>query len=232
MFKNKRYFSVAAAIIILVVVFVYATNDNESYDVDIVSQIDTNVSEELTEAIENQLNVALAGIEAAEAEGERPDLNLYTLAAGNAKALGYLEQAKEIYEAYFEYNSINPVAWSNYAQVLMQMGDYDGAEQAYLVTLGFDDATEGYYMAYVRLLEKMGDRDDDIETVLVTAVDQLGQTHSLMVALAEWYVEHGQCERAIDHYEVAATLSGGGELQEVIESDIETVQETCVEVEE
>ena len=59
MFKNKRYFSVAAAIIILVVVFVYATNDNESYDVDIVSQIDTNVSEELTEAIENQLNFAL-----------------------------------------------------------------------------------------------------------------------------------------------------------------------------
>ncbi len=221
----KKISFILALIVIVVAGYLIFKAANPYYG--LVTEIEVQSDEATVEYLGQQLEQSLLAIDAAHQSGETPDINLYINAASNAYYLGDLVQAREIYEEYFEYNAINPAAWNTYGNILYKMEDWDAAEEAYreAVELG---PMEEFYMDLVRVLTKDPERVDEIEEVLKEAVEVLGQTHSLMVNLGEWYWEQGDCDRATAHYNVALTLAGSEALEEAIQKDIDEIEETCV----
>lgn len=188
--------------------------------------MEVDIDDQLRDFLERQLSVYQAALAAYESVGGQPDLSLYTLTAFNAKHLGDLALAKEIYEQYFEVHTTNYAAYDSYGSVLRRMGDLEGAEDAYRKAISLNNDTEDYYMDLVRVLEEMG-RDAEVEDVYKDAIKEVGQTRSLLVGLAEWYADHGYCEDAISHYEVALQLAEDEGIAEAIEEDIAEVEESC-----
>jgi tetratricopeptide (TPR) repeat protein len=196
----------------------------------LVTHMDVQSSPETVATLEQQLTQALASIKAAKDAGERPDLDLYEIAGTNAYYLGNLSQAREIYEEYFSENSINPAAWNTYGNILYKMEDWANAEEAYRTALNLTPMEE-FYRDLINVIERDESRDAEIESLLLEYIDTLGQTQWVMVELGKWYADHGQCEKAIDHYEVALTLArkNNGPV-ESIQQDIELIEQNCVEV--
>ena len=108
------------------------------------------------------------------------------------------------------------------------MEDWDKAEEAYRAAVDLSPMEE-FYMDLVRVISKDSERADEVKEILEEAVEVLGQTRSLMVNLAEWYWEQGDCERAIAHFNVAKTLAESDSLVDAVQADIDEVEETCVQ---
>ena len=88
---------------------------------------------------------------------------------------------------------------------------------------------EEYYRDYIVLLDRYypeGERDDDELAALKAGVAEVGQTPWFMVNLGDWYYEHGQCDDAETHYEVAMALAPDIES---IKEDYEIVRARCVD---
>ena len=195
----------------------------------LVTEMEVQSTPEVISQLEQQKATALASIQASIEAGERPDLNMYELAAQAAYYLGDLVSAREIYEEYFTENAINPSAWNTYGNILVRMEDWQSAEVAYKTALALAPAEE-YYRDLIKVIARNQERAPEVEVLLLNYIDTLGRTQWVMVSLGDWYAQQGQCEKAIDHYKVALSIArdAGGDITP-IEQDIESVEQNCVE---
>ena len=183
------------------------------------------LDEATREYFEQRLETTKAAIAAAEASGEEVDLDLYLSAASDAYSLGDLVQAREMLEKQLEGNSLNFVAWNNYALILEAMGDYDAAETAFRKTLEIEQGIEKYSIDYADFLrEHFPERREDLKAILEANLALGGQTVWNMVALAEWYAEGGECQKAVDHYEVAVVLDP---KNQALKDDMAALEASC-----
>ncbi len=223
------------AFFIVVVTAIYGIDQKMNPYRGLVTSIEVQSDEETVFILQSELDTWLAGIEASEKAGEQPNLNLFTLAATNAYYLGDLVQAREIYEAYFEYNNINPVAWNNYGNILKKMEDYEKAEGAYMRAIELDADLEEYYRDLIDLYEDVWpeERNDDIKEILEINVSISGQTQWNMVSLAKWHIRNNDCVRAVDYYKIALALAmNATESQDIIDNlnaDIDATKTACTE---
>ncbi|MFA6131268.1 MAG: tetratricopeptide repeat protein [Patescibacteria group bacterium] len=238
--KKRRLFAYGILLLILILVGTFAVLDKVSnspsikyHGLNLTSEVE--MDDATRTLLENRLSTeqsALASqIEAAGGKNTDADLvdwNLYELIAWDAYMLGDLVTAREIYEAYFELNTINNTAWNNYGNVLEYMGDTEKALDAYYQALTLSPMEE-YYRDYLNLFSQDnedGAKDQEILAILQDGVNRAGQTSWFMVMLAEWYLEHGDCESGLDHYEVAKSLDPENET---LLADIATAEARCAE---
>lgn len=192
--------------------------------------LNTTMQVEMDEATrayaETQLKTSQASLAAAQAKGGEIDLNLYATVAHYAYIIGDLVTAREALEAELKGNPINYGARNSYGSVLEKMGDYSGARKAYEQALA-DSAGQGPEALYVSLLDLLlahfPTERDAAKTLLETSVTKKGQSSWNMMQLGRWYLAEGDCQRAIDHYTVAKTLSPknqsiADELQQIVQS--------------
>lgn len=192
-----------------------------------ITQAEVDLDETTRYYFENRIAVGEAAIKAREEVGQEDLLILFAIAS-DASFVGDLEKARTNYEAYLQVNPINYTIWTNYAGVLEDMGDVDGAELAYLQAIDIA-ATEDHFGRYLRFLKynyQDGSRDEDILATLELALETFGQKEWIMMDLGEWYEDHGECTRAINHYEVAQQVNPSNES---IQKDIDRVRTQCKE---
>lgn len=158
------------------------------------------------EQVTRRMAVTRSALDIARENNEDPDLNLYMVYAFDASLLGDLVLARETYEEFFEYNAINGAAWSNYGRILANMGDDELALNAFAQAITLEHKEADYRSSYELLRERF-EKHAEAKALLEEAVQYIGQTPWLMVALGEWYREQGDCAQAIAHYEVAVSLT-------------------------
>ncbi len=148
------------------------------------------------------------GIAATIAKGDKPDLDLIFGVAYDAYASGDLVKARTYVEEELAGNPINYAAWNFEGTVLEAMGDYRGALTAYKKAMDSGVNVEEYYRDYVTMLEAHFPAEQaEIKAGLEKSVNDIGQTSWNMVELAHWYNANGDCQRSIDHYNVAVVLA-------------------------
>ncbi|MBT4856804.1 tetratricopeptide repeat protein [Candidatus Uhrbacteria bacterium] len=223
MTKKNTLFVVA--VLVLIVIFGIQWQGGTTSQ-ELVTQVDVQIEDDLRFFIENELNVWESALAAHDRVGAEPDLNLLLLVAFNAKHLGNLELAKETYDRYFETHTTNYTVYSNYGSVLRLMGDLEGSARAYRQAIALDPDIEAFYMSLVRVLDEMG-LHEEVEDVYKDAINEIGQTRALLVALAEWYEEQGDCEKAISHYEVAFDLAETEGIADAVAKDLAAVEASC-----
>ena len=226
---QKIQFLMGLVIVGLVVYGIVLWQDNAKY-AGLVTHEDTGLTAASRSYIEGQLNTAQAALAAQiSATPDDVDLDLYMTAAWHAAALGDLVLAREIYEDYFTLHAINAAAWNHYGSILMRMEDYVVAEEAFRTAGELAPSEENYrdLITAVGNTAPDGTRDDEIKLILEAGVINVGQTPWFMTELASWYLNHGDCDRAIDHYEVAKGLLPVG--NEAILQDLQAAKERCAE---
>ena len=222
---TRKTITFLLAIVVLLTVFGWEWKQSH-LQVDLVEYIDVQIDESLAQFLMSQLHVWQAAIAAQEAVSSEPPLDLYLLAAFNAKNLGDLAAAKDFYDRYFLSHKINFVAYDNYGRLLRQMGDLPGAEVAFRRAIELDPGIEAYYHDLARVLMEQGE-DEALEQLYKDAITHVGQTRALLVALAQWYEGVGDCERAVTHYEVARQVAENAEMAQAIQEEIDRVEESC-----
>ncbi|MBU1126656.1 MAG: tetratricopeptide repeat protein [Patescibacteria group bacterium] len=227
--ETRRQIVFAIAFTIFVVALVYAglanSNAIKYRGLTLVEEIQMDDATRV--AVEARIATTKAAIAAQKGSADM-DLNLYTNLAFDASLLGDLVLERETYEEYFTHNSINYTAWNNYGNVLAAMGDPKKAEEAYRKAVELQPHEE-FYRDLIDLIRKNdpeGDREEEVRDLLLEGVDRVGQKPWFMVVLAEWYMDNGDCERALDHYEVAATLIPDNEA---LITEYEAAQKTCTQ---
>ena len=174
--------------------------------------------------VTQRMTISKASVAAALAAGEKVDLDLYLSLASDAYLLGDLVAAREYLEILIVENALNPVHWNSYGNVLRAMGDYRGALDAYAEAMEVGDLEE-YFRDYIELIEtRFPDRVDEIPSVIETAIAKMGRQPWLMVKLAQWYNDHGDCDRAIAHYKVAVALAPDNEA---LQTEFDGVKTVC-----
>jgi uncharacterized protein HemY len=89
------------------------------------------------------------------------------------------------------------------AQTQIEMGDWSGAEKSLRAAANVS-AYEPTYMKLVDLIDAhFPERSGEIQTILETAIANLGQTSGLLSRLGQWYADQGMLDEAISHYQVA-----------------------------
>lgn len=227
--ETRRQFIFGIALLVFVGALVYAgfANSNAWKYQGLTLQSDVEMDEETRNILETRIATTQAAIDAQRGSDDI-DLNLYTNLAFDAILMGDLVLARETYEEYFERNAINYIAWNNYANVLRDMGDTEKAEEAYrkAVELG---GMEEYYsdlIDHIRKNDPDGEREDEVKALLEQDVEENGQSSWSMVMLAQWYMDHDDCERALDHYEVAVSLLPDNET---LVQEYEDAKDTCAQ---
>lgn len=194
----------------------------------LVTSDDTEIDEGQRLYFEQQVATAQGALAAQKAEMDINDVDwdLYLSIAWNASAMGDLVTAREILEEYFTLHQTNPAAYSLYGTILSRMEDKQKAEDALRRSADLQPSEEAYrkLIAAVRDNSENGDRDQEIKDLLEEGVDKVGQTSWFMVALAEWYLGHNDCDQALDHYQVAEALLPDNEA---IAADIAAAREQC-----
>lgn len=205
------------------------TNPADPYK-GLVTERPIELDESTREYFEQRLATTMAAIEAAESRGEEVDLNLYLSAASDAHSLGHLATAREMLEKQLAGNPINYVAWNNYALVLEAMEDYENADEAYRKTIEIQAGVPKYYEDYADfLLEHYPERRDELKALYEDDLARRDQTVWNMTGLGDWYAEGGECDKAVDHYEVAVVLDPENQA---LKDDMERLEDTCVEADE
>ncbi|MFZ2681935.1 MAG: tetratricopeptide repeat protein [Patescibacteria group bacterium] len=184
------------------------------------------IDEPTREYFEQRLATTLAAIAATEAANEDVELNLYLSASSDAYLLGDLVMAREMLEKQLAGNSINYVAWNNYALVLEDMEDYENAEDAFVKTLEIQSGVQKYYADFANfLLAHFPERREDLKHLYEDDLARRGQTVWNMTGLGDWYAAGGECALAVDHYEVAVALDPN---TQALKDDFEMLKTSCV----
>lgn len=174
---------------------------------------------------EQRLASTQAAIAAKQQAGEDVDLNLYLSAASDAFTLGEFVTAREMLEIQLEGNPLNHVAWNNYALILSQMGDLELATNAYKKAVELSPDYQKYWSDYADfLVQHYQDQTEDLKIWYEASIAQLGQTNWNMVGLANVYAEAGDCDRALDHYDVAVSLNPENQA---LKDDRAALRATC-----
>ncbi|MFA6522259.1 MAG: hypothetical protein WCT24_01540 [Patescibacteria group bacterium] len=236
--KNRRFvaYGIVVAVLVAVIGFVVFMQVSDSpkwqYRGLTLTQ-EIQMDDAMRTLLEGRLateKAALASqIKAAGGSNEDPDQVdwfLYEQIASDYYMLGDLVGAREAYEDYFKLNAINYVAWNNYANVLELMGDRENAEYAFKQAFTIEPMEEFYrdYIEYIKLDNEDGARDEEILNTLLDGVSRAGQTSWFMVELAVYYLAHGDCQNALDHYDVAKSLDPENET---LVGDIAAARAQC-----
>lgn len=129
------------------------------------------------------------------------------LKLGNTKyMLGDLAGAEAAYETILANYPEDAAALENLAQTLYEEGDYSGAEENWRAALKVNPWEVTYLKLADLIKEKFPERQSEIQTMLEEAIENLGQSPGLLVALGDWYADNGDFSRAISHYKVAKQL--------------------------
>lgn len=172
---------------------------------------DVSLDDATRTLLEQRIATTQAAIALAEQSGSEVETDLYLSLAQDAYAIGDLVTSREALVIALNDNTLNVAVWNTYGNVLEKMNDLALAEHAYQRAIELGAPSE-YYMDYVDFLrEHYPERDEEAKTVLEYMITSFGRTQGIMVALAEWYYDHGDCDRAIDHLKVAQTLSQNNE---------------------
>lgn len=189
---------------------------------------ETQIPDATREMLTQRIGTTRAAIEAKHAANEDVDNGLYESLAYDAYTLGDLVTARETYETLLNLNPLYYVGWNSYGNVLAAMGDNAKAESAYRQALTLAPDVKDYYLDLAKFITRAyPDRSEEVRTILESGVTALGQTQEFMSALAEWYLAHGDCERAIAHYKVVATLNPA--VAEDVEVKIAAARAACSE---
>lgn len=234
--QNKSLiYSIFFALVLFIGLFFYLLPKQDNVDKfktfdpykGLVTQKDIQMDAALKEAFLQEIGILQASVKEKRESGEKVDLNLYGTIASKAYDIGDLVLARESLEIILERNQINFSAWNNYGNVLKSMGDYDGAREAYLQAVKTSNGTvEEYVRDFVELLEDYFPEEDELaKEYLLFGVEHKGQTPWFMVKLAEWYLEHEDCDRALAHYDVATRLAPESGA---IKKDFQAAKITCV----
>lgn len=166
-----------------------------------------------------------AAIAAQEQKGEKVDLDLYMSLAADAYSLGDLAKAREAVEKQIKGNAANYTAWNLYGTILEDMGDLKGAEKAYRQALNLGGDVEEFYRDLIVLWQThyYPARKNDVRSLLEEYARKR-QTPWNMVELARWYMDDGDCDRALAHYKVARTIAGGNDD---IRAEADQAEITC-----
>ncbi len=172
---------------------------------ELVTQVDRGLSEEQLATQNQKIADLKAQIEAKEAEGDQ-DVGLI-LQLGNAYyGIGELALAVEQYDAILKTHPSDAPSFENKGQAQYEMGDYVGAEASWRAA----SAVSPYEVTTMRIVNLIQDhfpaRQVEIQSILETAITNMGQTVGLVSRLGEWYAVNGLLEEAVSHYEVAVKL--------------------------
>ncbi len=185
-----------------------------------------NIEEAVRTLLLQRSALARSGVAAHIAEDQDPDFDLYVIAAESAYMMGDLRGARDAYAALLERNPLNYVTWNNMGNTLSRMGDGQGAIEAYTQAISIRSSEE-YYRDYITALQKFTPENvEEIERAFKEAVADIGQTPWSMIAFAKFYLEQGDCDRAMDHYEVAEDIVDEPG-QESLQKDIEKAKDAC-----
>lgn len=231
--KTRRHiiFGVALAVLFGALIYGFVTRNNallpketKSYE-GLTLEEDLQTNDVTQHYFDHRISVGEAAIEAREAAGQE-NMNIVFAVANDADFIGDLVRGREGYEAFLQLNPISYVAWSNYGSVLDRMGDTEGADEAYWQALNLN-ASAGQFDKYVRFLERNnadGVYDERLKEIYELSITVLGQEVWNMKGLAEWYLGQGDCEEAVDHYEVALQLAPD---DPGLQNDLDEAKEGC-----
>jgi tetratricopeptide (TPR) repeat protein len=118
---------------------------------------------------------------------------------------GEYEKAAELYENLYQKNGNNDFYFDRYFDCLLALEDYSGAERVIQRQIRRDDGNVRLYVAYGRLLERLGDYDK-AEVQYATSIEQLPPDQYSVTRLANAFVGLTKYEYAIQVYEKGATL--------------------------
>lgn len=178
--------------------------------------------------LSHDVSVARAAIDAHEELGEEPEINLLLRLANNYTALEEYGLASEVLEQYLEISPTNPQIWIDYGFALAGDEKLNQAENAYLqaVDIDFNQNTMrrmvDFWMQY-----DVGDRSEQTLQLLEAGVESFGQTPYLMTRLGEWHMLYGDCNIAVDYYEILVSISpdDAGAAQ-----DLDIAKRQCSEI--
>lgn len=172
---------------------------------EIVTYVDRGLTDDFREHVLAQIEEKKQALAQAEAAGER-DIGLILELGNLYYQLGELANSVEYYDEILSTHPNDDPALENKGQSLLEMGDYENAEEAWLKAL----ETHQYEVTYLRLVElyntKLTEKQDQVQPLLETAITNLGQQPGLMLALGHWYRDNGQLDEAISHYEIVLKL--------------------------
>lgn len=174
----------------------------------------TYVDKGLTEEMRAEFDVRIATLKASIEADEKPDISKYLRLGNLYYQTGELGLAKEAYEKILELNPEDVAARENLGTALVEMGDYKYAERVWAESL----ERSGNIFVVVSLVDLINEHIPEdkprVKEILELAIQSLGQDPSLLSRLGDWYLENGDVERAISHYEVAKSLSPSPEFFE------------------
>lgn len=172
----------------------------------ITGVVDRGMTPEQEQTLAEKIAAAEKVVVDNEATGTR-DISLILPLANLYYQAGELETAAKWYNDILRTNPNDPPALQNLAQAQLEMGDWPGARKSLEKVADL----EAYEPTYLKLVDLIGERfpEDDakIQTILETAIANLGQTPGLLTSLGDWYAKNGKLGEAISHYEVARVLS-------------------------
>ncbi len=230
---SRNVFIAGIAVVLMVVLGVFAVwyfnSDAYAYRGLVLTDDYAQMTDSERAYYEQQLDIAQSALVAQKATMDIQDVDwdLFTSIAWNASMLGDLVLARETIEEYLTLNAINMSAWNFYGEILTRMEDYSKAEAAFAKAVELDP-TEEFYRDLVMAIRNNppdGSREDEVKIVLEDGVDRVGQTPWFMTELATWYLTHDDCDRALDHYEVAKDLLPPD--NEAIKQDIASAKTQC-----
>jgi tetratricopeptide (TPR) repeat protein len=221
--RRKLIIGIAGVVVAVAIIWAIVAASNPYRGLE--TERRNNIDDTTREIVGQRLELSLAALEAQKDVGD-VELDLYTSVIFDAWVMGDLVLARETSEEYFEHNDINYAAWNMYGAVLKEMGDLEGAEDAYMQAIQLNPNVEEYYRDLINVISEDPERSGDVKEALETLIENAGQSSWSMVTLGEWYRENGECDEAIAHYKVAAGLAP--EL-ESIQADLESLQKECAE---
>lgn len=226
--RRRLVYGIVAVIVIVATWAGYQSWKNTDPYRGLAKTFDVQMDEATRSMLVQRMATTQASINAFKAAGEEVNTDLYLSLASDAYFLGDLVAARENIEIFLNENAIYFVAWNTYGNILAKMGDLEPAERAYEQAIRLSGGMDEYYLDYADFLERyFPERDEDVKAILEQAVAVLGQKDVFMVRLAEWYLAHDDCDRALSHYEVALDVAENENVNASIREDYQKALEQC-----
>lgn len=206
--KNLKII-ITIIILILIITGVWYGTTRKSHDLDeFITFVERNIPAEHESRLTAQ--IANSKAEIGDRVGDKKsmeDLERWIGIGSIYYTLGNLAEARAATLEALDVNPVNYVAWGNLGDILAEMTDLDGAEQAYQKAMELNPISI-YYTKYADFLhDRVGNRLDDYEAVLKKAVEKIGQEPEFISRLAYLYMDQERYADAVAHYEVLISLT-------------------------
>lgn len=206
--SNIRFILTLIALVVIAVAGYFWYQQNQikpEHRQKIVQTVDRGLSEEHRAQLFEQIEEQKLALEQEKAAGQQ-DISIILQLGNLYYSLGELKTSVEYYDQILKNHPEDAPALENKGQSLYEMGDFQGAEQAWLKAL----ESNQYEVTYLRLAdlyrEKLTEKEPEIKGLMETAITNLGQQKSFLIILGHWYRDNGYVDEAISHYEIVMQL--------------------------